>query len=190
MFAYCNNNPVNYADPSGQFAITLAIGAIIATGAAVGSLLGVFSAATTGGNILESAIEGGLNGAIGSVCGVFAPSPWIAFGLATLFSAAVDFSTQIVVQHFENDQVDLSKVDYKRVAKTGLQTGIGAAIPALGEGAGNPVDAFGTALTWAEASVLITCADVAITNFITSSKNHSEMTIRYRFSCIPERLLA
>ena len=25
MFAYCNNNPVNYADPSGQFAMQEAI---------------------------------------------------------------------------------------------------------------------------------------------------------------------
>ncbi len=60
---------------------------------------------------------------------------------------------------------DLVKdIDLGRVIKAGMQTGLSTAIPQFGAGRGNAVDAFGTALLWAEGSTLIACADVAITN--------------------------
>ena len=157
-FAYCLNNPVNKSDPTGHFGI---IG-IIAVGTVIGGLLGAFSAATTGGNIIESAIEGALTGALGSACGLLL-TPFTAVAAASFGGALIDFSTQLTTQYIEMGSVSLKNVDFKRVAKTGLQTGLGAAIPAIKHSSG-AVDSFGTAIVWAEASTLITCTDIAITN--------------------------
>ena len=170
LFAYCGNNPIMGYDPTGHFGF---IGAIIAAGAIVGGLLGAFSAATTGGNILESAIEGCLTGALGATCGILISPPAVAIGLAGIGGAIIDFATQATTQYIETKRVDLTKIDRGRVAKTGAQTGIGTAIPVLGKGAGNAVDAFGTALIWAEAAVLITCTDVAITNIVAATQSSS-----------------
>lgn len=38
----------------------------------------------------------------------------------------------------------------------------------MGNATGNVADAFGTALLWAETSLLITCSDIIITNTIES----------------------
>lgn len=172
-------------DPTGHFGL---IGAIIATGAIVGGLLGAFSAATTGGNILESAIEGCLTGALGAACGILISNPIVAVGLATVGGAAIDFTTQVTTQYIETKSVDMSKIDPGRIVKTGLQTGMGTAIPAFGEGAGNAVDAFGTALIWAEASTMIVCADVIVTNTIAAVQSSSKGTSRnWRGKSILER---
>ena len=166
-FAYCLNNPVNKSDPTGHFGI---IG-IIAVGTVIGGLLGAFSAATTGGNIIESAIEGALTGALGSACGLLL-TPFTAVAAASFGGALIDFSTQLTTQYIEMGSVSLKNVDFKRVAKTGLQTGLGAAIPAIKHSSG-AVDAFGTAIVWAEASTLITCTDVAITNTAATVRSHT-----------------
>lgn len=55
-FVYCENNPIIRADHTGEF--FGAVACIIASGAIVGGLMGAVSAACTGGNILESTIEG------------------------------------------------------------------------------------------------------------------------------------
>ena len=65
---------------------------------------------------------------------------------------------------------------------------MGTAIPAFGEGAGNAVDAFGTALIWAEASTMIVCADVIVTNTIAAVQSSSKGTSRnWRGKSILER---
>ena len=165
LFSYCKNNPVALSDPTGHFGL---IAGIIAAGAIVGGLMGAFTAATTGGNILESAIEGCITGALSATCGMLITNPFVAVGVATLGGAVVDFATQATTQYVENKKVDLSEIDYGRTAKTGLQTGLGAAIPSFGNAAGNAVDAFGTALIWAEGSAIIACTDIIITNVLTA----------------------
>ena len=90
----------------------------------------------------------------------------------------IDFSTQVTTQYIETKSVDMSKIDRGRIVKTGLQTGMGAAIPAFGEGAGNAVDAFGTALIWAEASTMIVCIDVVVTNSIAATQSSSRSVPR------------
>ena len=72
--------------------------------------------------------------------------------------------------------------DKIRIVKTGLQTGIGTAIPAFGEGRGNAVDAFGTALIWAEASTMIICTDVIVTNTIAAVQSLSVSVPKIRHS--------
>jgi len=161
LFPYCENNPVNLVDPTGRFGLTAAI---IATGAIVGGLLGAFNAAATGGNILESVIEGALTGAIGATCGMLITNPYVAVTIATAGSALVDFATQATNQVVTTGTFDIEKIDGGRIAKTAFETGLGTAIPQFGDAANVAADAFGTALIWAEGSTIITTADVIITN--------------------------
>ena len=95
LYCYCNNDPVNYADPSGHklewlgwliggalivasIAITIAslgtlsgvaIGALAVTGAITGGVAGALNAASTGGNIAQGVITGALVG----IAGAFSP---------------------------------------------------------------------------------------------------------------------
>ena len=60
MFAYCNNNPVNYADPEGNL-LERVLGGLIGAG------LGALTTWATGGStkeIIEAALIGGVTGAI------------------------------------------------------------------------------------------------------------------------------
>ena len=87
LFTYCQNNPVNMADSTGElpfFLVTAAIGAVI----------GGFVAAQSGGNVLEGAIVGGLIGAgAGAVAGAafagsaVATTTQVALGVGELGSA-------------------------------------------------------------------------------------------------------
>ena len=148
-------------DPNGNFGL---LAAIIVTGTIVGGILGAFSAVSTGGNVVEGFIEGCLTGALGASCGLLIQSTWVAVAAATAGGAVIDFVTQATTQYIDHKSVDLSEINYYRVAKIGVLTGAGAAVPKFGSGAGNGVDAFGTALIWAETSTLITCVDVTVTN--------------------------
>ena len=185
LFAYCKNNPVMGYDPTGHFGL---VGAIIATGAIVGGLLGAFSAATTGGNVLESAIEGCLTGALGAACGLAYTNPLTAALVAGVGGAVVDVGTQVVTQYLTTKKVDVAEIDPWRAVKAGVQTGIGAAIPAFGDATKKAVDAFGTALMWAEASTIIVCADVVVTKTIAAVQSSSKGTSRnWRGKSILER---
>ena len=183
LFAYCKNNPVMGYDPTGHFGL---VGAIILTGAFVGGLLGGFSAAATGDNVFEGFIEGVFNGALGAACGILIPNPWVAIGAATFGGMVIDFATQATTQFIEHKSVDLSEINWGRVVKTGFQTGIGTAVPQFGQGAANVVDAFGTALIWAEASAIISCVDVVVTSILETVRTPSEKLIpksqRYSYS--------
>lgn len=114
-----------------------------------------------------------LNCALGAACGLLIPSSGLAVIAAAAGGAVIDFATQVTTQYIQNKSVNLSDIDGWRVAKTAAQTGIGTAIPKFGQGAGNAVDAFGTALIWAEASTMIVCTDVVVTNTITAVKSSS-----------------
>jgi len=181
LFAYCKNNPVMNYDPSGCFGL---LGAIIATGALVGGLMGAFSAATTNGNVLKSIVKGSLTGAIGAFFGLSGLPTGAATILAALSGAGVDFLMQLSSQYIEKGTVDLRKVNYLSVAVTGIETGIGTAIPKLGEPIKNSADAFGTALVWAEGSVVITCVDVAVMNLIDSAAAPSSKSTLSQYSKI------
>ena len=167
LYAYCDNNPVMRIDMEGQCWATVGI---VAAGGVVGALLGAFSAAASGGSVVEGAIEGALTGVIGSACGLLPISSLGAVLLATLGGGAVNLGKQLAIQYSENNGVDLSKIDKGSIVKTGLMTGLGTAIPAFGDGAKNTIDAFGTALIWAEGATVITCADIVLTNATSNKK--------------------
>ena len=93
MFAYCNNNPVNMADTTGElpfFLVTAAIGAV------AGAIIGGVVAAKSGGNVWAGigigAAAGGLAGAgLGATAGVVLASS------ATASTAAVVSGAGMVV---------------------------------------------------------------------------------------------
>lgn len=62
-YSYCDNNPLNYTDPSGHFAWFVA--AII--GAIIGGIMGGISAAQQGGNVFAGILVGAIVGAISAV---------------------------------------------------------------------------------------------------------------------------
>ena len=183
LFAYCDNNPVMRKDSVGEFWVQAVI---IAAGGIIGGLLGAFSAASTGENVLEGTIEGCLTGIVGSTCGLLIDTFAVGVLAGTIGGAIVDLGTQVVSQFIENKSVDVSKINYGRTVKTAIQTGLGTAIPKFGQGAGNAVDAFGTALIWAEGATVITCADIVITNFINAGKSYfnSRNSLKIRGSIV------
>ena len=87
LYCYCYNDPINYYDPSGHFAIsTLIILGLIAVGAVVGGTVAGVNSYNNGnrgwelaGNILGGALIGG---AIGGIVGYFA-----APGIAAMLSS-------------------------------------------------------------------------------------------------------
>ena len=188
LFAYCENNPVKLIDSTGQFGLTAAV---IATGAVVGGLLGAFNAATTGGNVFEAAIEGALTGLIGSACGLLISNPLTAIALAVAGGAVVDFATQASSQLISKGTFEASQISPGRIIKTAAQTGLGTAIPQLGNANQVATDAFGTALIWAEGSTLITVADVIVTNTMnnTAKKGTAQSGRRLGVSILERELL-
>ena len=176
MFSYCSNSPIIRSDPDGNFGIL----GIIAVGAVVGGLLGAFSAATTGGDILESAIEGCLTGALGAACAFLPVAPIWTITISMVGGALVDLGVQVSSQYIEKGKVE--EIDAGRAVKTGIQTGLGTAIPQYGNVGASSVDAFGTAIMWSEASTLIACADVAASNMIATYRPTFEW--KYRFNDI------
>ena len=166
MFAYCLNDPVNHIDSSGKSAL-LILG-VIAAGAIVGGILGAFNAAASGGStadVVESVVIGAATGAISASAGLLAP-PWmvsVAPYLAGIAGAGVDICVQAARQYIEKGKMEAECFDIPRAVKTGIETGLGTAIPAYGSPCANGVDAVGTMVLWGEASALISCGDVAIT---------------------------
>ena len=65
-------------------------------------------------------------------------------------------------QCFEQKDEELKVIDNSRIIKTGIETGICAAIPAI---TGSYFAAFGTGLVWGEGSILVGFGD-SIYNYI------------------------
>lgn len=133
--------------------------------------MGAFTAATTGGNVLESVVEGCFTGAAGALCGLLITDPAVAVGAAFTAGFAIDVATQCV----SNKGINFRKVDFARSVKTGDLTGLGTAIPQFGEPLKNATDAFATALIWSEGSTLIACADVVATKVKSSKPSRKEI---------------
>ena len=149
-------------DPNGEFGILTTL-AIIGVCAIVGSALGAFNAACTGGDPVEGAVEGFLTGALGAAAGLYF-SAGVAFALGCAGGTVVDVVVQLISQYAENKNIDISALDFSRSFKVGIQTGVGAAIPAVGDlGISNAIS---TSVIWCEVSAIISCLDVGFSNYI------------------------
>ena len=149
-FAYCYNNPVNYTDRTGHFAITASVifwAAIIGAGAGavVGGAAGGITAAATGENVGLGAFLGALAGAVmgaGAGVGSVFIAPVIAGGTAVVaghtlatgaawgiglgigFTAgAVGGGAQEFFNQWSNSDRDISKVRFDQVGWSALENG-------------------------------------------------------------------
>ena len=109
LYAYCNNDPVNYADPSGHFAIPLGflIGSIL-IGAAIGagtSGVTAYTEGEKGWNLVWDIIGGGIMGAaigaataLGGAAGLAAAGVPIAVGAsATVLNVSLGTALGIAI---------------------------------------------------------------------------------------------
>lgn len=68
LFAYCNNSPVMYADPSGEFLISFLVGlAVVGTSILFSAIDGGVSAVINGQDFWKGAATGAVGGAIGGL---------------------------------------------------------------------------------------------------------------------------
>ena len=115
MFAYCLNNPVNYADPTGHSAILIAL----AIGAVLGGIYGGISAAANDQNVVAGiaigAVVGGLTGLITEVAAV----PLMLLGTFAV-GAAGDVASQMILDGKSLGDVNLISVGLTGVANAGL----------------------------------------------------------------------
>jgi len=168
MFAYCNNNPVMYSDPSGEILIE----ALIFIGAAVlvGAGTGAFIAASNGGDagdILEGAIEGALTGGIAAALGFFT-APFGATGavLAAMgglaFGVFIDAGVQFGSYTIRNKTVEGFVFDERRLVETGITTALSAAVPTFNGVQKDISWAIGSAIVGMDASALIAVITVIV----------------------------
>ena len=70
LYMYCNDNPINNYDPSGNLILAILVGAAI--GFVIGVVYGAINAAATNQNVFLGAIIGGISGAILGAIAAFA----------------------------------------------------------------------------------------------------------------------
>jgi RHS repeat-associated protein len=163
LYAYCDNNPVIRMDEDGYFWIEVGI---VAAGGVVGAMMGAFSAAATGGNVMQGVIKGGLTGILGSACGLVGKNPVWSGAVASI----VDLGIQAVDMYNERGNIDLLELNYTDALITGVETAIGVAVKPVGVPTDNIIDAIGTAIVWSEVAVGIACADVVGRNICSAVK--------------------
>mgnify|MGYP003293027959 CR=1 FL=1 len=117
LYAYCNNDPVNYCDPSGHSAIALLIA--FGIGAILGGIYGGVSAAANGQNVWEGiaigAVVGGLTGLITEVASV----PLMLLGTFAV-GAGGDIASQMILDEKSFGEVNLISAAWAGVVNAGL----------------------------------------------------------------------
>ena len=157
LYAYCDNNPVMRVDEEGYFWAEIGI---FATGGIIGAMMGAFSAAATGGDVMQGAVKGGMLGVYGSICGLAKINPLTSGMIAGL----IDLGMQAADMYNTKGNIDLLELNYVDAIITGVETTIGVAVNPVGTPRKNVVDAIGTAVVWSEVTVVTTCADVVLRN--------------------------
>ena len=182
MFAYCNNNPVNFFDPMGNSAIAVCI--FFAACTLVGAACGAFTASCTGGDILESTIEGAITGAIAAAVTLAVPELMavllpatlkpavvtaVTIGATFLTAASGGFLTDLTIQAInqENGKTPANAgVDWGRALKTAGMTGLAAVVPTFVKPFESVSNAIMAAIVGMDASVINAAAEIVITIFL------------------------
>ena len=132
LYAYCNNDPVNYADPSGHFMISTAVAVGFWIGLAVGAIAGATAGGIIAHNIAEDhgaegwelfawtmlGIVGG--GAIGGAVGAALGSS-IGYGVGLLWGTAPAAGSQGAIALWSGGQGIAGKAAAKFAANTGAK---------------------------------------------------------------------
>lgn len=183
LFAYCSNNPVIKVDKTGN--LGLAIGIFIGASAVIGGLAGAFTAACTGGNILEGALEGAALGAVAATATVFVPqlvaaivpttmaaSTVATLSIASTFvvsaagGAIVDYTTQRVSHELSSNSHEEFELDKCRLVKTSITTGIAGVVPTYGKPDSSVLNAVGSLVIGFDASFFNAAVEIAITRLL------------------------
>ena len=125
LYAYCNNNPVNYTDPSGEILLSTAILIGLGIGAAVGVGVGIgigLANGASGWELFADAMLGmGLGGLLGAAIGAaIFYAPTIAGGISNFFNSSFAIGSFAM-----GDQL-------VAVSVTGAQIAAAAGISAIG----------------------------------------------------------
>ena len=120
LYAYCCNDPVNYADPSGNGPITaILIG--LGIGAIIGGIYGGVSAAILGQNILKGIAIGALVGGLtGAIVEIEALSFMATFLLTFAVGAAGDVASQIYLDNKSYKEINLNTAFWAGVTNASL----------------------------------------------------------------------
>ena len=175
LYAYCSNNPVMGYDPNGEFSF-LAMGIFIGVSVVIGGVAGAITSACTGGNVLEGVLEGMALGAVAAIAVVATPLllPSTASAtavvatttaVASVAGAGVDMITQKISHEISNSSEDF-KMDWGRVGKTALTTGISALIPTFGNPTDSIINAVGSLAYGFSGSLFNAAAESIISNIL------------------------
>jgi hypothetical protein len=115
LYAYCNNDPVNYSDGSGHFPILACLAGVLLSGAIVG-LSSMFNKQEDE-SALGAFVGGFIDGAIGSIA--VAAGLAIAFAIGAAGGAIGNATGQII---------SYGDVDYRAVALQALYSGMSAGL--------------------------------------------------------------
>jgi hypothetical protein len=182
LYCYCNNDPVNFVDPSGNSIIAICV--FIGLSTVIGAAAGAFTAACTGGNVLESAIEGAITGLIAATATVFVPqlvaliapasmsvgaltavSTVATFGAASAGGLLTDISVQ-AVSHSLSGSGDSFSVDWGRAGKTAFMTGVAGVVPTFVDPTKTVLHAMAGATVGMDASFINAVVDVLFTKLL------------------------
>ena len=182
LYCYCGNDPVNYVDPSGNSIIAICV--FIGLSTIIGAAAGAFTAACTGGNILESTIEGAITGLIAATATVFVPqlvaliapasisaaaltaaSTVATFGVAAAGGFATDYVTQRI-SHKLSGSEDAFDFDRGRAWKTAFMTGIAGIVPTFVDPTKSVLNAMAGATVGMDASFINSVMDVLFTTLL------------------------
>ena len=112
MFAYCENDPVNRSDPSGELFGTI-------SGLIVGGLTGALSAYINGDDILAGTITGAVNGGI---CGLIVDSGVFTGGISLLLCGVTGVLCEASNQAANGKTI--KDMDYVSIGLSGLFSAI------------------------------------------------------------------
>ena len=159
LYAYCNNNPIMYVDPNGNFALfTLIVGSLI--GAAVSFGASVLSQSLTGdkqinwGQVALDTVIGGISGALGA-SGINQAISIIAGGaLGAIGSVGGD----LISSNGDWNQVNIGKA----ILMGGVGAFLGAWTGAGTQNAKSMVSAINTGKSWGSKAFLTSAQEAAL----------------------------
>ena len=130
LYAYCQNNPVNYEDSKGRFAWVPILVTIGVCGA-IGAVLGGIEASANGDNVLKGIILGGITSAATAAVGAFGAPTIACVTAGAAIYAGADYVSQRIDAEIEDKPFEWNESQTIREATLG---GVFGAIPNLNAG--------------------------------------------------------